>query len=84
MLQEIFQLLRLPEVLCKTDNSSLVETLKSSNQVSDQCLRIDVARVKKIMAKEIQIEWIKEREHIADCLIKVGDSSEKLKDLLHE
>ena len=32
MLQETFML---PEVLCKTDSVSLVETLNSSNQLSD-------------------------------------------------
>ncbi|GAB1597641.1 hypothetical protein Ahia01_000040700, partial [Argonauta hians] len=51
MLQEIFRLPKLPEVLCKTDNASLVETLKSSNLVSDRRLRIDVARVKEMIAK---------------------------------
>ena len=85
MLQETFRLPRLPEVLCKTDNASLVETLKSSNLVSDRRLRIDVARVKEMMAKkEIQTEWIKGREQVADCLTKVGASSESLRDLLHE
>ena len=63
MLQETFRLHRLPEVLCKTDNMSLVETLKSSNLVSDQYLRIDVVSVKERMAKkEIQTEWIKWKE----------------------
>lgn len=46
MLQEIFRLPRLSEVLCKTDNASLVETLNSSNLVSDRHLRVDVARLK--------------------------------------
>ena len=85
MLQETFRLPRLPEVLCKTDNASLVETLNSSNLLSDQHLRIDEARVKKMMAKkEIQTEWIKGKEQVADCLTKVGASSESLRDLLHE
>ena len=62
---------------------SLVETLNSSNLASDQCLGIDVAKVKKIIAKEeIQTEWI--REQVADCLTKVGASSETLRDLLLE
>ena len=68
-LQETFRQLRLPEVLCQTDNASLVETLESSNLVSDQYLRSDVARVKEMMAKkEIQTEWIKGREQVAGCL----------------
>ena len=57
MLQEIFRQLRLPEVLCTTDNASPVETLKSLNLVNDQHLRVDVARVKEMMArKESQTE----------------------------
>ncbi|GAB1599998.1 hypothetical protein Ahia01_000277300 [Argonauta hians] len=79
MLQEIFRLPKLPEVLCKTDNASLVETLKSSNLVSDRRLRIDVARVKEMIAKEeIQIQWIRRQEQIADCLTKMGASTEIL------
>ena len=82
---DTFRLSRLPEVLCKAENASLVETLNTLNLVSDQCLRIDMARVKEMMAKkEIQTEWIKGRELVSSCLIKVGASSEGLKDLLHE
>ena len=44
-----------------------------------------MARVKEMIAKkEIQSEWIKGKEQIADCLTKVGASSESLKDMLHE
>ena len=49
MLQEIFRLSILPEVLRKTDNASLVETLKLSNLVVDWHLRVDEARVKEVM-----------------------------------
>ena len=35
MLQETFRLPRLPEVICKIDNTSLVETINSSNLVND-------------------------------------------------
>ena len=46
-------------LLLKINLYTFVETLKSSNLVSDQYLRVDVARVKKMMAKEIQTEWIR-------------------------
>ena len=52
MLEETFRLPRLPEVLCKTDYVSLIDTL-NSNLVSDQHLRIDVARVKEMIAKKL-------------------------------
>ena len=42
------------------NNVSLIETLNSSNLISDWHVRIDVARVKEMMAKkEIQTGWIK-------------------------
>ena len=56
MLQETFRLPRLPEVFCKTDNASLVETLKLSNLVSEWHLRIDVTRMEEMMTQEIQTE----------------------------
>ena len=56
----------------KIDNTSLIETLNSSNLLSDWHLRIDVARVKEMMAKkEIHAEWIKGKEQVVDCLTKV-------------
>ena len=48
------------------------EGQNTSNLVSDWYLRIDVARVKEMMAKkEIQIECIKGKEQVADWLTKV-------------
>ena len=67
ILQETFRIPRLLEVLCKTDSASLIELLNSSNMVSDRHLIIDVARVKEMMAKkEIQTEWIKGKEQVAN------------------
>ena len=84
MLQETFRLSRLPLVLYKTDNVFLVETLNSSNLVSDYYLSIDVSRMKEMITKEIQTEWIKGKEQVADCLTKVGAFSESLREFLHE
>lgn len=85
MIQEVFQLSKLPDVLCKTDNASLVETLNSNNLVSDRRLRIDVARLKEMKSRgEIQIEWIKGCDQVSDCLTKAGASSELLRDLLNQ
>ena len=84
MLQEVFQLPKSPDVLCKTDNASLVETLNSNNLVSDQRLRIDVARLKDMKnKKEIHIEWIKGCDQVSDCLTKAGASLKLLRDLLN-
>ena len=85
ILQETFRLPRRPKVLGKTDNTSLIETLNPSNMVSDQCLRIDVARVKEMISKkETQTEWIKGKEQVADYLTKVGAFPESFRDLLHD
>ena len=43
MVQETFTLLRPPEVFCKINSAYKVETLISSDLVSDKCLRIEVA-----------------------------------------
>ena len=74
MLQESIRLPRLPEILCKIDNASLVETLKSSNLVSDWCLRIDVARVKKNDGKEGDPNWMDQRERTG-CRLADKDRS---------
>ena len=84
MIQEVFQLNKLPVVRCKTDNASLVETLNSSNLVSDKRLRVDIARVKEMMFKEeITVEWIKGADQVADSLTKAGASSDILVDILN-
>ena len=50
---------------------SLLKTLKSSNLVNEWHLTVNVAKVKERMVKkEIQSEWIRGREHVADCLTK--------------
>lgn len=46
MLQEIFQLTKLLEVHCKTDNAYLVKTLNSTNLVNDCWVRVHVAEVR--------------------------------------
>ena len=84
MLQEIFQLRKLPPVTCKTDNSSLVQTLNSSNIVADKRLRVDISRLKEMMVKEeIKVEWIEGFKQVADVMTKAGASSELLRDILN-
>ena len=73
--------------ITKIPSASKTLTLcRVTNLVSDQCLKIEVVRVKKKMMakKEIQTEWIKGKEQIADYQIKVGAFSESLRDLLHK
>ena len=57
--QEVFGLLVLPKVLCRTDNESLKEALYSSKVVSDRRLRVDITRLREMVKEdEMQVEWI--------------------------
>ena len=85
MIQEIFKLPKLPIVRCKTDNASLVETLKTDNLVTDKRLRIDIARIKEMIKnEEITVEWIEGQKQISDCLTKSGASSASLRECLNQ
>ena len=84
MIQEIFQLPNFPPVLCRTDSASLVETLQSTNLVTDKRLRIDVARLREMeKLNEVHIEWVKGIEQLSDPLTKSGASAELLREVLH-
>ena len=85
MLQEIFRFSSRPQVLCLTDNSSLTQTLETSNSVSDMRLRVDIARLREMIREdEITVEWIPGRLQIADSLTKRGASTMELLSVLSE
>ena len=70
---------------CYTDNVSLYETLWSTKVISDKRLRVDVARLRKIISRnEIRVSWIeRERKQLADLLTKRSASTKKLLEVLH-
>ena len=85
MLQEIFRFSIRPQVLCLTDNSSLTQTLETSNSVSDMRLRVDIARLREMIREdEITVQWIPGRLQIADSLTKRGASTMELLNVLSE
>ena len=85
LLQEIFRTPSLPVVKCVTDNSSLTETLKTSNLVSDKRLRVDIARLREMVREEeITVEWVPGKLQVADALTKRGVSSDQLLRVLDE
>ena len=85
MLQEIFRFSSRPQVLCLTDNSSLTQTLETSNSVSDMRLRVDIARLREMIREdEITVQWIPGRLQIADSLTKRGASTMELLIVLSE
>ena len=84
LLQEVFQLQKIPTVNVKTDNFSLVDTLNSDNLVKDRRLRVDIARIKEmIVLNEINVSWVKGCDQISDCLTKSGASTQSLLDILN-
>ena len=73
LVQEIFRLSTLPKVVCYTDNRSLVETLVTTKVISDTRLKVDVARLREMVANdEIKVYWVNGKHQIADALTKRG------------
>ena len=83
MVQEINCLSFLPSVLCKTDNSSLMETLHVTKLIKDMRLHVDIGRLREMVQQnEILIEWIDGRLQLADVLTKAGASAARLVEVL--
>ena len=84
LVQEIFNLPSLPLVKCYTDNRSLTDTLITTRVISDRRLRVDVARLREMVAeKEISVSWIDGTRQVADALTKRGASSASLVEVLN-
>ena len=79
IINEIFPTITIP-VICLTDSKTLYHAVKSSKQIADKRLSIDLAMIKeKCENKEIEnIIWISKEKQIADNLTKKGASCEKL------
>ncbi len=57
------------------DNKSLYDALKSTSQVREKRLAIDIASVKECVKKDkVNIFWVKGQYQLADCLTKRGAS----------
>ena len=74
MVQQINCLSSLPSVLCKTDNSLLMETLHTTKLIKHMRLCAYVL----VQQNEILIEWIDGRLQLANLLTKAGASAAKL------
>ena len=85
LLQEVFQLCKIPTVNVKTENFSLGDTLNPDNLVKDRRLRVENARIKEmIVLNEINVLWVKGcYDQISDCLMKFGASTQCLLDILN-
>merc|ERR1712121_542304 len=79
MIQEMLSLSSFPKVECYTDNASLTETLRTSKILSDKRLRVDIARLKEMVAEdEIIVKWVEGKKQLSDALAKCGASTLRL------
>ena len=79
IISEIFRTIAIP-VVCHTNSKMMYLAVKSSKQIADKRLNIDLATIKeKCENKEIEnITWISKEKQIADSLTEKGASCEKL------
>ena len=79
MISEIVPSFSVP-IHCFTDSKTLYHAVKSTKQITDKGLSIDLAMIKeKLESKDIDhINWISNENQLADCLTKRGANCEKL------
>ena len=71
LVKEVFRLPSAPPIHCKTDSKSLVQTLHTSKSVSDQRLKVDIARLREMTQNdEITVSWVPGKMQISDPLTK--------------
>lgn len=78
--------LNVPSLVCVTDNRSLFDALKSTKQVTEKRLRLDISGIKElIQSKKIkEMHWSDTKGQLADCLTKKGASAMVLLKALSE
>lgn len=59
-----------------TDNHSLYDALKSTKQVTEKRLRLDISGIKELIQNKIikMVLWSETKAQLADCLTKKGAS----------
>ena len=83
IIQEVFGLLEIPKVTCKTDSKSLYEHLHTTKITADPRLRVDIARLREMVKLgEITVQWIDKTKQLADSLTKARASAVWLLDVL--
>ena len=72
------------EIRAIIDNKSCVQALRSTSQVEDKRLRIEIGEIKELIQdKQVQeVSWVAGSAQIADVLTKAGASGLKLLDIL--
>ena len=69
---------------CRTDSQSLYNAVKSSTPITDRRLRVDMAILREMLAKEEinKILWLPSANQIADPMTKKGGCTEKLLEVI--
>ena len=72
-------------VYCYIDNKSLVDTINSTKTLTEKRLKVEVCIIREMIEKQEvkSVSWCDSNSQLADCLTKVGDSSEKLLHVLN-
>ena len=65
-----------PRLVCVTDNHSLYDALKSTKQVTEKRLRLDISGIKELIQDNTikKVLWSVTKAQLADCLTKKGAS----------
>ena len=80
IIEKIFGLKDAIKIVCFSDSRSLVDHLDSTKKALDHRLRIDIARIKEMLAdRELDsVTWVRSEDQLADCLTKTGASCKNL------
>ena len=68
------------DIICYSDNKSLVQHLKTTNTVTDFRLRVDISRLREMLdnGEITDVRWVSTDRKLADCLTKSGASAANL------
>ncbi|CAG2255347.1 unnamed protein product [Mytilus edulis] len=67
-------------ITCLTDCHSLWDAIKSTKQVSEKRLRLEISSIRELiqMHQIVSVKWIETKHQLADCLTKKGASCHNL------
>ena len=83
MLTEVLGIKNKIESHVLTDNKSLFNAANTSNEIDDLKLKVELSEIRQqVDNKDIILHWIETKDNLADCLTKIGASSQLLIDTI--
>ena len=71
------------KTVIRTDNKSAFDNINSTTPADEKRTRVDIAAIRQsVYNQEIDLQWIRGENQLADCLTKQGSDSFKLKNTL--